>query len=506
MDPIWLGVAFALGAVITGLLVWVVAAKDLRALRETLAARDAELGPLRGERDQARQEAGQAREQLANAQGRLEQAARQGEELVEARKTVFDLNRDGAALRAQLEAAEKAHGEQVAQLTRLRQEMQDQFQLLAGQALKASNEEFAKRAEDVFKAQKELTAAEIDKRSLAISELVKPLGETLKAYEEQMRQIEAARKESYGGLKAAIDAARVQNDEVRLVTANLVTALKASPKTRGRWGEETLRRVMELSGMVEHCDFETEKHFRGEDESLRPDVLISVSGGRTIVVDAKAPVTAYLDAIEATCETERETLLVRHARQLRERLTNLSHKSYWEKVGGSTDCVVMFVPGDNFVSAAFERDPNLFEDGIKNRVLICTPTTFIALAKAISYGWRQEKLAQNATDVARLGKELYARLATLGEHVTDLGKHINNAAKKYNAMVGSLESNVMPQARRFHELGVEGTAKPLSELSEVDVVVRLPQRGRDLRTGNPLQLEGDSNLLTGDDGTPISNS
>jgi DNA recombination protein RmuC len=309
---------------------------------------------------------------------------------------------------------------------------------------------------------------------------VKPLGDTLKSYDVALKEIEKARDESYGGIKQALGAIQAQHGEVKSVTANLVNALRASPKTRGRWGEETLRRVMEMSGMVEHSDFETEKHFRGEDVSLRPDALIHVSGGRTIVIDAKAPISAYLDSIDAAGEEERELLLKRHAAQLRERLTNLSSKSYWEKISGSTDCVVMFVPGDNFVSAAFERDPDLFEDGIKARVLICTPTTFIALAKAISYGWRQEKLAANALDVARLGKELYARLATLGDHVSDLGKHINNAAKKYNAMVGSLESQVMPQARRFSELGVEGTAKPLDDLPEVDTVVRFPQQNRDL--------------------------
>jgi DNA recombination protein RmuC len=259
-----------------------------------------------------------------------------------------------------------------------------------------------------------------------------------------------------------------------------VNALRAAPKTRGRWGEKTLERVMEMAGMVEHCDFETEKHYRGEDKSLRPDAIIHLSNDRLIVVDSKAPFSAYLDAVEATTAEEKEMLLKRHAAQLRECLKGLSSKSYWENIPGSTDCVVMFVPGDNFVSAAFERDPDLFEDAITSRVLICTPTTFIALVKALSYGWRQEKLQQNALDVARLGKELYTRLATLGDHVSDLGSHINRAAKKYNEMVGSLESKVMPHARRFSEYGIEGTAEPIEELKEVDTVVRFPQQNRDL--------------------------
>ena len=421
-----------------------------------------------------------SRENLAKAEARLEAAARDSAELAKAKADLSSLNIEHAGLRATLEAQEKASAEKTEQLLKLREELQAQFKLLANDTLKENVDHFLKQATQHFENQKELTKSEHAARTKEIEALVKPLGDTLKSYDVALKEIEKARDESYGGIKQALGAIQAQHGEVKTVTANLVNALRASPKTRGRWGEETLRRVMEMSGMVEHSDFETEKHFRGEDVSLRPDALIHVSGGRTIVIDAKAPISAYLDSIDAVQEEEREMLLKRHASQLRERLSNLSSKSYWEKISGSTDCVVMFVPGDNFVSAAFERDPDLFEDGIKARVLICTPTTFIALAKAISYGWRQEKLAANALDVARLGKELYARLATLGDHVSDLGKHINNAAKKYNAMVGSLESQVMPQARRFNELGIEGTAKPLDDLPEVDTVVRFPQQNRDL--------------------------
>jgi DNA recombination protein RmuC len=421
-----------------------------------------------------------SRENLIKAQAQLEAAARNAVELESARRDLAALNIEHAGLRATFEASEKASAEKAKQLLEMREELQGHFKSLATDALRENKDEFLKQAKETFDNQKALTKSEHDTRTKEIEALVKPLGDTLKSYDVALKEIEKARIDNYGGLKTAIDAIKVQHDDVKSVTANLVNALRASPKTRGRWGEETLRRVMEMSGMVEHSDFETEKHFRGEDVSLRPDALIHVSGGRTIVVDAKAPVSAYLDAVNANSEEEREVLLKRHAAQLRERLENLSSKSYWEKIAGSTDCVVMFVPGDNFVSAAFERDPDLFEDGIKARVLICTPTTFIALAKAISYGWRQEKLAENALDIQRLGKELYGRLATLGDHVADLGKHINNTAKKYNAMVGSLESQVMPQARRFHELGVEGTAKPLVELADVDTVVRFPQQNRDL--------------------------
>jgi DNA recombination protein RmuC len=456
---------------------------EILAIAVTMLAVGGALGWWIASRNQPRDlsaELAASRETLAEVKANFENALRDVGELDGARRELAALNIEHAGLKATLVAQEQASAEKTEQLMKLREELQAQFKLLANDTLKENTEHFLKQAREHFENQKELTKSEHAARAKEIEALVKPLGDTLKSYDVALKEIEKARDESYGGIKQALGAIQAQHGEVKSVTANLVNALRASPKTRGRWGEETLRRVMEMSGMVEHSDFETEKHFRGEDVSLRPDALIHVSGGRTIVIDAKAPISAYLDSIDAAGEEERELLLKRHAAQLRERLTNLSSKSYWEKISGSTDCVVMFVPGDNFVSAAFERDPDLFEDGIKARVLICTPTTFIALAKAISYGWRQEKLAANALDVARLGKELYARLATLGDHVSDLGKHINNAAKKYNAMVGSLESQVMPQARRFNELGIEGTAKPLDDLPEVDTVVRFPQQNRDL--------------------------
>ncbi|MGN6517403.1 MAG: DNA recombination protein RmuC [Rhizomicrobium sp.] len=418
--------------------------------------------------------------ELAASNANLENALRDVGEMESARRELAALNIEHAGLKATLEAQEKASAEKTEQLLKLREELQAQFKLLANDTLKENTEHFLKQATQHFENQKALSKSEHETRAKEIENLVKPLGDTLKSYDVALKEIEKARDESYGGIKQALNTINAQHGEVKTVTANLVNALRASPKTRGRWGEETLRRVMEMSGMVEHSDFETEKHFRGEDVSLRPDALIHVSGGRTIVIDAKAPISAYLDALNVATDEERETLLKRHASQLRERLANLSSKSYWEKISGSTDCVVMFVPGDNFVSAAFERDPDLFEDAIKSRVLICTPTTFIALAKAISYGWRQEKLAQNALDISKLGKELYARLATLGDHVAGLGDQINKAAKKYNQMVGSLESQVMPQARRFKEMGVEGTAEPIGQIEEVDTVVRFPQQNRDL--------------------------
>jgi DNA recombination protein RmuC len=461
MDVALLALSAIVAGLLVGVLIWLFRGQRIAALR-------AENESLRSvvTADQT------ARAELENVKGRLEAARRDSDELADARKRIFDLGRESAGLRTELEKANEAHAEQVGQLTSLRQDVQDQFKLLAGDVLRTANDDFTKRAEDIFKAQKESTAAEIDRRSKDISDLIKPLNDSLKAYEVSLAEIEKARIAGYGGIDQALRTLTAQNDQVRSVTTNLVNALRQSPKTRGRWGEETLRRVMEMSGMVDRCDFNTEKHFRIDDETLRPDVLINVSGGRTIVVDAKAPVSAYLDAVNAESEEEREVLLKRHAAQLRERLTNLSSKAYWEKIAGSADCVVMFVPGDNFVSAAFERDPDLFEDGIRNRVLICTPTTFIALAKALSYGWRQEKLAANALEVQKLGRELHARLSTMISYVSAVGGHLERGVGAYNKLVGSLESRVLPQARRFNELGVEGTAAELEGLSPVDTATR----------------------------------
>lgn len=461
--------AFAGGALVAGIIVWLFKGQTIAALQnETAILRNGVV------------EARQAREELENIKGKLEAAQKESDELINARARIFELGSEAASLRSDLENAKQAHEGQVQHLLALRQEVQDQFQLIAGRALAANAEGFLQQANQVFENQKNLTNAEIDKRTKSIEDMLQPIGKSLESYDAALKDIEKARIAGFSSISDTLRSINDQNVAVKTVTANLVNALRAAPKTRGRWAENTLRRVMELAGMVEHCDFETEKHFRGEDETFRPDAVIQVSGGRVIIVDAKAPTSAYLDAIEATSDDDREVLLKRHASQLRERLNNLSSKSYWEKIEGSPDCVVMFVPGDNFVSAAFERDQSLFEDGITNRVLICTPTTFIALVRAISYGWRQEKLAANALDVARLAKELYARLSTLGDHINDVGKHINGAAKKYNEMVGSLESKVMPHARRFNELGVEGTSEPIELLKEVDTVIRFPQANRDL--------------------------
>jgi DNA recombination protein RmuC len=259
---------------------------------------------------------------------------------------------------------------------------------------------------------------------------------------------------------------------VRAETAKLVNALRAAPKTRGRWGEHTLRNVLELSGLSEHCDFAAEPTFAGNGSVSRPDVVIRLPGGRRIVVDAKTSLSAYLDAVEATDEAERDRLLILHARQLREHMKQLASKAYWDLLAPAPDFVLMFVPGDNFYAAALERDGALFEDAAAQRVIIVTPATLIALAKAVAFGWRQEKVAENAQRVHELGRELYRRLAKMTEHIERCGNALGRSVQVYNQLVGSLEHSVMPQARRFSELQVEGTASEIPRLEQIELTTR----------------------------------
>jgi DNA recombination protein RmuC len=255
-------------------------------------------------------------------------------------------------------------------------------------------------------------------------------------------------------------------------TRKLVNALQAAPKTRGRWGEHQLHNVMELSGMSPYVDFVAEQSFDGDDGRLRPDVIIRLPGDRRIVVDAKTSMAAYLDAVEAADDDTRETHLALHAKQLRTHMRLLAAKAYWDALPCTPDFVAMFIPGENFYAAAIERDPQLFEDAIENKVLIVTPTTLIALAKAIAIGWRQENLAESARHIGELGRELYRRLATMGDHAGRLGAGLDAAVKHYNNFVGSLEGRVMVQARKFHELNLDGTQAPLVELKPVETQVR----------------------------------
>lgn len=385
-----------------------------------------------------------------------------------------------AATGATLVAERESQQQKLSELTALRGDIEAKLQALAAEALKGNQQSFLILAEQVFARHKQAAAENLEQRQKAIEALVTPIQQSLAEYRKGLGEIEKAREAAYGGLMAHLqDVVRAQTDASK-ETRKLVTALQAAPKTRGRWGEQQLHNVLELSGMTPYIDFDPEQTIAGEDGRLRPDVIIRLPGERRIVVDAKTSMAAYLDAVEAADEAEREVHLERHARQLRTHMKQLAAKAYWEALPFTPDFVVMFIPGENFFAAAIERDPLLFEDAVAARVLIVTPTTLIALAKAIAFGWRQEKVADNARRVAELGRNLYRRLAAMGGHVVDVGKGLETAVRRYNDLVGSLEQSVMPQARRFNELEVEGTREVLPELRPVETGTRQVRGDRDL--------------------------
>ena len=365
-------------------------------------------------------------------------------------------------------------------LTSLRGEIEDRLKILAGDALEKNQKSFLELARAQFDANQKVIRVENDKKEAAIKSLLKPVSETLREYKESLAAIEAKRQEAYGNISQELENVVKTQIGVRDETKNLVNALRANPKTRGRWGEETLKNVMELSGMSQHCDFDLEQSFNTEDGKLRPDVIVHLPGGRHLVIDAKTSTSAYMDAIESSGDNEREKHLSVHANQIRQHMKQLSAKAYWDGLTVSPDFVVMFIPGDNFFSAAIERDPNLFEDAIKGRVLITTPTTLIALAKAVSYGWRQEKVADNYAHIAELGSELYKRTRTMGGHLNNLGKGLHAAVSRFNDLIGSVENSVLPHARKFEDLEVQGSEQQIEKADPVELAVREPRKDRDL--------------------------
>jgi DNA recombination protein RmuC len=378
-----------------------------------------------------------------------------------------------ADARATAAAEQRGHEREIAGLVELRGEIETKMQALAADALQRNQSSFLNLANEVFAKHREGAAATLGEGQKTIAALLAPLAATLEEYRLSAAAIETARVAQYSGLATEIQSLVRMQEDASAQTRKLVTALQAAPKTRGRWGEQQLHNVLELAGMTPFIDFTIEETIDLDDNRLRPDVIIRLPGDRRIVVDAKTSMAAYLEAVEASEDEAREARLVAHARQLRTHMRQLAAKAYWDALPFNPDFVVMFIPGENFFAAAIERDPQLFEDAIASKVLIVTPTTLIALAKAIAFGWRQEKIADTAKQVAELGRELYRRLAVMGEHVGRVGRGLDDAVKHYNNFVGSLESRVMPSARKFNELEVEGAHDALPDLRPVDTKTRL---------------------------------
>jgi DNA recombination protein RmuC len=394
-----------------------------------------------------------ASREATGAKQTVENLRLQLDEVVKERDSNRSAVTELAALKAAQEEREKSFEQQLAALKDAKESLSAQFHEIANKLLGDARKTFLDQAGEKF------------------TQAVSPVETLLKTYQEKLQTIEKERVDHYAGLREAVELVRTGQGQVRDETRNLVNALRASPKARGRWGEQSLKNVLEQAGLSEHVDFQTEVSVDTDEGRLRPDVIVRLPGGRQLVIDAKCSLNAYLDACEEVDDEKREACFRAHVASMRNHAQQLGSKAYWSQFGDAADYVIMYIPGEHFLAAALEQDPTLWDWAFERRVLLATPTNLVAIAKTVASIWRQERLAEAAQEIASLGKELHSRLATMNEHMTRVGKNLSTANIAYNQMVGSFESQVLTQAKRFETLGA-GSAKALDTPPMVEVAPR----------------------------------
>ncbi len=435
------------------------------ALQASLDDRERELGGLQ-------QELREEGEQKVKAQTELENARTATEDSNQLRERLKVEGELRVAAETKLREAQASLEEQKKLLEEAKKTLTETFQALSAEALKSNNQAFIALARSQFETLQAQAKGDLDTRQKAIDGLVGPLKESLGRYELQILEMEKARQKAYGTLDEQLRTLAQANKRLEEETKHLASALSSPLKARGRWGELTLRRVVELAGMSEHCDFTEQETITTETGRQRPDMIVNLPGNRRIAVDAKVPLQAFLDAVNPEkSEKERADALATHGELVRTHMNQLAERKYWEQVGPELELVVLFLPGESFFSAALEQDRQLIDDGMQKKVVLATPTTLIALLRSAAYLWQQEKITQNARQISELGRELYDRLKTFLGHFQTLGSSIERAVDSYNKAVGSMEGRVLVSARKFKELGA-ATGEEIPELEPVDEAPR----------------------------------
>ncbi len=410
----------------------------------------------------------EAERRAREASDRIAEVSAQREMTIkEAHDKITTLTARASQLEEELKGERTAGQDKLDAWNKAEAKLTETFKALSSESLKSNNESFMQIANEVLDKHNSSAKGELEKRSEAIDELVKPLRESLKEVGAKIEGLEKSREGAYSELRQQIKTLNENEQSLRRETQNLTKALSA-PKVRGKWGEIGLKRLVELAGLVDHCDFVEQKSEKTDGGGrTRPDMIVNLPGGKCIVVDSKVPLDGFLSALETKDEAEREMHMERHARQVRDRVKELGKRAYQESFQPTPEFVVMFLPYESFFSAALQKDPGLIEMGVEERVIIATPTTLIAILRAVHYGWRQETLAENARKISDLGKELYDRIATMTGHITRLGTQLDGAVKAHNAMIGSIEAKVLSSARRFQDLGAVGDANQIPEMKTI---------------------------------------